>query len=56
MASPVEVTTLEFDILEQLMRNAGRVVSRDGLMESLYNRKATPFRSFHRHARQPSAP
>jgi len=25
------------------MRNAGRVVSRDGLMESLYNRKATPF-------------
>jgi two-component system response regulator CpxR len=40
---PIEVTTLEFDILEQLMRNAGRVVSRDGLMESLYNRKATPF-------------
>src|SRR6202050_164822 len=39
----VEVTTLEFDILEQLMRNAGHVVSRDGLMESLYNRKATPF-------------
>src|ERR1700694_1763927 len=27
---PVEVTTLEFDILEQLMRNAGNVVSRDG--------------------------
>jgi len=42
-AKPIEVTTLEFDILEQLMRNAGRVVSRDGLMESLYNRKATPF-------------
>ena len=40
---PVEVTTLEFDILEQLMRSAGRVVSRDDLMESLYNRKATPF-------------
>ena len=40
---PIEITTLEFDILEQLMRNAGRVVSRDGLMESLYNRKATPF-------------
>jgi two-component system, OmpR family, response regulator CpxR len=40
---PIEVTTLEFDILEQLMRNAGRVVSRDVLMESLYNRKATPF-------------
>jgi two-component system response regulator CpxR len=40
---PIEVTTLEFDILELLMRNAGHVVSRDGLMESLYNRKATPF-------------
>ncbi len=40
---PVDVTTLEFDILEHLMRNAGHVVSRDGLMESLYNRKATPF-------------
>jgi two-component system response regulator CpxR len=38
-----ELTTLEFDILEQLMRSAGRVVSRDDLMESLYNRKATPF-------------
>src|SRR5881392_302341 len=39
----VEMTTLEFDILEMLMRSAGRVVSRDELMESLYNRKATPF-------------
>lgn len=39
----VAVTTLEFDILEQLMRSAGRVVSRDALMESMYNRKATPF-------------
>ena len=26
-----------------LMRAAGRVVSRDALMETLYNRKATPF-------------
>ncbi len=40
---PVEVTTLEFDILEMLLRSAGRVVSRDTLMESMYNRKATPF-------------
>jgi two-component system response regulator CpxR len=39
----VEVTTFEFDILESLMRAAGRVVSRDELMERLYNRKATPF-------------
>ncbi len=39
----VETTTLEFDILEILMRSAGRVLSRDALMESLYNRKATPY-------------
>lgn len=40
---PVELTTLEFDILEQLMRAAGRVLSRDAVMENLYNRKAGPF-------------
>ena len=39
----VQTTTLEFDILEILMRSAGRVVSRDMLMEAMYNRKATPF-------------
>jgi two-component system response regulator CpxR len=38
----VEITTLEFDILEMLIRSAGQVVSRDALMESMYNRKATP--------------
>ena len=41
--APVETTTLEFQILEMLMRASGRVVSRDALMEALYNRKATPF-------------
>jgi two-component system response regulator CpxR len=41
--NPVEATTFEFDILETLMRSAGRVVSRDELMEELYGRKATPF-------------
>ena len=40
---PVEVTTFEFDILEMLMRSAGLVLSRDALMEHMYNRKATPF-------------
>ena len=40
---PVQTTTLEFDILESLMRSAGSVVSRDALMEKMYNRKATPF-------------
>ena len=39
----VDLTTFEFDILELLMRSAGQVVSRDDLMEHLYNRKATPF-------------
>jgi len=40
---PIEMTTLEFDILETLVRGAGSVVSRDALMESMYNRKSTPF-------------
>jgi two-component system response regulator CpxR len=40
---PVELTTFEFDILEMLMRSAGRVLSRDALMENMYNRKSTPF-------------
>jgi two-component system response regulator CpxR len=40
---PVELTTFEFDILEMLMRTAGRVLSRDALMEQMYNRKSTPF-------------
>jgi two-component system response regulator CpxR len=39
----VDLTTFEFDILEMLMRAAGRVLSRDALMENLYQRKATPF-------------
>jgi two-component system response regulator CpxR len=39
----LELTTFEFDILELLMRNAGRVLSRDALMENFYNRKSTPF-------------
>lgn len=40
---PVELTTFEFDILQVLMRAAGRVLSRDALMEELYQRKASPF-------------
>ncbi|HWB85206.1 MAG TPA: response regulator transcription factor [Bryobacteraceae bacterium] len=39
----VDLTTFEFDILEMLMRSAGRVLSRDVLMENFYNRKATAF-------------
>jgi len=42
-ARPAELTTIEFDILEFLMRSAGQVRSRDDLMEHLYNRKATAY-------------
>ena len=40
---PVDLTTIEFDILEFLMHSAGQVRSRDDLMEHLYHRKATAF-------------
>jgi len=39
----IDVTSIEFDILEMLMRSAGRVVSRDELMNKLYQRESTPF-------------
>ncbi len=40
---PVTVTTAEFEILETLMRNAGRVVTRDEITRCLYQRDSTPF-------------
>jgi two-component system response regulator CpxR len=40
---PVKITAVEFDILDYLMRSAGRVVSRDALAAVLYQREATPF-------------
>lgn len=39
----VVLTTIEFDILEMLMRAAGRVLSRDTIVENLYDRKASGF-------------
>jgi two-component system, OmpR family, response regulator CpxR len=39
----IEVTTIEFDILEFLMRSAGRTVSRDELTAILYQRESTPY-------------
>lgn len=39
----VELTGLEFDILEMLTRSPGRVVSRDEITETLLNRAASPF-------------
>lgn len=40
---PLDLTGLEFDILEFLLRQAGQVVSRDQLMTVLYQREASPF-------------
>lgn len=39
----LELTGLEFDILEFLLRQSGQVVSRDHLMAVLYQREANPF-------------
>jgi two-component system response regulator CpxR len=40
---PVSLTSIEFDILQCLARSAGKVVSRDALATSLYQREASPF-------------
>jgi two-component system, OmpR family, response regulator CpxR len=39
----LELTSVEFDILEVLHRGAGRVVSRDEIAQRLYQRDATAF-------------
>jgi two-component system, OmpR family, response regulator CpxR len=40
---PLELTSLEFDILEILVRGAGRTVSRDELTGALHQRPSTPY-------------
>ena len=42
----VELTSMEFDLLELLMRSAGRVVSRDEITAVLFEREATPYDRF----------
>lgn len=44
--SAVELTSMEFDLLEMLMRSAGRVVSRDEITQALFEREATPYDRF----------
>jgi two-component system response regulator CpxR len=44
--SPVELTPLEFDLLEMLMRSAGRVVSREEITTALFEREASPYDRF----------
>ena len=39
----IDLTEIEFDILEMLARNAGRVVTRDEITAVLYQREATPY-------------
>jgi two-component system response regulator CpxR len=40
---PVDLTGAEFDILELLLRHAGRTVSRDEIATTLYQREASPY-------------
>ena len=42
----VELTSMEFDLLELLMRSAGRVVSREEITSMLFEREATPYDRF----------
>src|SRR3569833_3184154 len=42
----VELTAAECDLLEMLMRAAGRVVSRDEITAALFEREATPYDRF----------
>ena len=39
----VDITSIEFDLLELLLRSAGRIISRNELMAALYQRPASPF-------------
>ena len=43
LGTKVALTTLEFEILKILMQAVGRVLTRDQMMELLYNRDAGPF-------------
>jgi two-component system response regulator CpxR len=44
--TPVELTAMEFDLLELLIRSAGNVVSRDQITTVLFEREATPYDRF----------
>lgn len=44
--APVELTSMEFDLLEMLARSAGRVVSREEITAALFEREATPYDRF----------
>jgi two-component system response regulator CpxR len=39
----LQLTSIEFDILDLLMRSAGRIVSRNEIAAALYQRESTPY-------------
>jgi two-component system response regulator CpxR len=41
--TPVDLTTMEFDLLRALMESAGRVLSREALLDRIDGRQASPF-------------
>jgi len=41
--TPVDLTSVEFNLLEVLLREAGRVVTREKLAEVVLSRKFSPF-------------
>ncbi len=41
--APLDLTAMEFDLLELLVRAAGRIVSRDEITAAIYQRKPTPY-------------
>lgn len=42
----VDLTEMEFDLLEMLIRSAGRIVSREEITAALFEREATPYDRF----------
>jgi two-component system response regulator CpxR len=44
--SPVELTSMEFDLLELLMHSQGSVISREEITARLFEREATPYDRF----------
>jgi DNA-binding response OmpR family regulator len=44
--NPIELTSIEFDVLELLVRSVGRVVSRDEITMLIFGRESTPYDRF----------
>jgi DNA-binding response OmpR family regulator len=41
--NPIELTSVEFDLLQVLLREAGRVVTREALVDEVLGRRFSPF-------------